>query len=327
MKSIKTELSLMDNNYLCRGAKRNKKIDGCSIIIPVYNQWEELSFCINSLARQKVYFKFEIIIIDDKSPSVYDVKRILSYYPKNTSIFRLTKRLGAATARNIGICKARYNLLIFLDADMIVPNNFLREHFECHRNNNNDIISVSFRKHVLFDPATNKVLANIYKAPNYKSDFRYKKYVPLQWKNQYPSINKEIFGKNYYLLKETKNFLNFGYGKTVGIWTLSHMVVSSSIGIIAKNAIEVGGFDCRFKSAGYEDVHFGAKLICSGIKIVPIKNATAYHLVRNDARNSKTKVMARNRRLYYKLIGEKLKRWSRQNFVNNFKKYEKTERI
>jgi glycosyltransferase involved in cell wall biosynthesis len=234
----------------------------------------------------------------------------------------LAKRSGAATARNVGICRAKYNLLIFLDADMVIPNNFLREHLECHRNNNNDIISVGFRKHVLFDPVANKVAVNIYKVPSYKSDFRHKKYVPLQWKKQYPSIDKKNFGKNYYLLKETKNFLNFGYGKTVGIWTLPHMVVSSSIGVIAKNTIEIGGFDCRFKSAGYEDVHFGAKLICSGVKVVPIKNATAYHLVRNGAVDNETKVMARNRKLYYRLINEKPKDWSRHAFIDNFKKYE-----
>lgn len=310
----------MDNNYLCGNIKKKKKIDGCSVIIPVYNQWEELSFCISSLIRQSVYFKFEIIIIDNNSSHGYDIKRILFYCPKNTSIFKLTKRSGAAVVRNVGICKARYNLLIFLDADMVVPNNFLKEHFECHRNNTNDIISVSFRKHVPFDPVANKVSANIYKAPSYKSDFRYKKYVPPQWAKQYPFLNKKIFGKNYFLLKETKDFLNFGYGKTIGIWTLPHMVVSSSIGIMSKNAIEVGGFDCRFKSAWYEDVHFGAKLICKDIKVVPIKNATAYHFVRVNTDRSETRVMTRNRRLYYRLIGEKPKIWSKHDFIKNFNK-------
>jgi glycosyltransferase involved in cell wall biosynthesis len=322
MANIKSLLSLLDNNYKDITSIK-KQIDGCSIIIPFYNRHQELLLCLESLGKQKIPFKFEVIIIDDGSTIPLNIKGNPINQKLDINVFRFSKNFGPAIARNIGIAKAKYSLLIFLDSDMVVPRNFLFEHFRCHQKSKKEIITVSFRKHLLLDWRKKGINFNMIVAPSYKSDFRYKKFVPFKWKKEYPFFKKDIFGKTYYILSETNDFLNFGYGRSVGIWMLPNMVVSASIAVAATKAIEVGGFDCRFKSAWFEDVHFGAKLICAGVKIMPVKNVTAIHLVRKGQEDKKESLsVLKNIELYYRLIREKVKNESEDNFIKKLKKYE-----
>lgn len=317
METIKAKVSKLDNDYKKLFLK-NQKIDGCSIIIPIYNQEQELFFCLKYLLKQIFSNKFEVIIIDDNSTKQLDINNISQKPFPDIRIFRLNKNVGAAVARNIGIAKAKYQLLLFLDADMVVPNNFLTYHFRCHKKYNN-IISVSFRKHILFN-LKNKFY--IKRMPNYKFDFRYKKYVPLSWKKDYPFLDNSFFGKTYYMLNSTNNFRTFGNGKQIGIWTLANTVISSSMGIKKKDAIKVGGFDDRFIASGYEDIHFGAKLIANNIKVVPLKNITAFHLIKNSVNKRNHKILAtvNNRKLYYRLINDKIKNISKYQFINQINK-------
>jgi len=123
-KTILEKLLRQDNDYRILKKGVGPLNFRCSVIIPVYNQNWELSQCIKSLIRQKTKFKFEIIVVDDHSDEPInlegEVKNILKI-----KVINLNRQIGAAGARNIGINAARHGLIIFLDADMIVPPNFI----------------------------------------------------------------------------------------------------------------------------------------------------------------------------------------------------------
>jgi len=113
--------------------KSNHKLP-ISIIIPAYNAENVIKTCINSiLAQNYPESSIEIIIVDDGSSDA--TGKTLKSLPPKECLFTYTheKNLGLAAARNTGIRHAQGELLIFLDADMEIPPDFIREHLEFHQ--------------------------------------------------------------------------------------------------------------------------------------------------------------------------------------------------
>jgi len=144
--------------------------------------------------------------------------------------------------------------------------------------------------------------------PNYRSDFRYKRFVPEEWKVIHKDIPFKNFNRTYRLLKETNYFKEFNRSKIVGVWDLPYMFVTCNASVPRKYVFEVGGFDMRFKGWNHEDTHLGAKLIARGLYLIPNLHATAYHLVKKvstkECERKKIKEYKKNVRLYKKFKTE-----------------------
>jgi len=96
-----------------------------SVIIPTYNEGEDLIKCLESLSRQKGE-DFEVIVVDDGSTdgSISKVKdRISDWRLKGLKILNQSHK-GAGAARNFGARLARGDILVFVDADMTFGKNF-----------------------------------------------------------------------------------------------------------------------------------------------------------------------------------------------------------
>ena len=102
-------------------------MSGISIVIPYYNDIN-INNCIskiiseyNKLERNKKKL-YEIIIINDgsKKLKIFPDKSIIKIINKKTNE-------GAAKTRNIGLKIARKKYVLFLDSDVIVPDNFLKK--------------------------------------------------------------------------------------------------------------------------------------------------------------------------------------------------------
>lgn len=85
-----------------------------SVVVPLYNKEETIERCVRSVLRQRLR-DFELIIIDDASTDNslhkvrnFDDSRIRLYTKENG---------GAASARNLGILKSKFDYVAFLDAD------------------------------------------------------------------------------------------------------------------------------------------------------------------------------------------------------------------
>ena len=92
-----------------------------SVIIPVHNGEETISFCLSSLKRSKGSF-FEAIVVDDHSDdgSLEIIKRF------DCRVLQMPRQSGAAAARNTGARAAGGDILLFIDADTVIG----REAFE-----------------------------------------------------------------------------------------------------------------------------------------------------------------------------------------------------
>ena len=86
-----------------------------SVIIPIHNSKKYLDECIDSVINQ-TYNNLEIIIIDDHSTDD-SLKIIKNKNDSRIKIYKLDKEKGAASARNLGIEKAKGNYICFLDSD------------------------------------------------------------------------------------------------------------------------------------------------------------------------------------------------------------------
>ncbi len=85
-----------------------------SVIIPVYNNIEYLSKCLQSL-EQSVFSDFEIIVIDDAS-----TEQIMPRIGDDIKYYRCDTQSGPAAARNLGVKNSNGEVLIFLDSDIVV---------------------------------------------------------------------------------------------------------------------------------------------------------------------------------------------------------------
>ena len=93
-----------------------------SIVVPVHNGGEMLRRCLASL-HQHAPHNCEIIVVDDGSvDSSADVGLLSGFH-----VVRAEKKAGPAAARNLGAQVARGDVLIFLDADVCLQSDTLRE--------------------------------------------------------------------------------------------------------------------------------------------------------------------------------------------------------
>lgn len=90
-----------------------------SIVIPAYNNPADVDALLSSLmAHCRQRDRYEVIVVDDGSRD----NAISSVCAPHTFVryVRLSENRGAASARNAGVALAQYDLVMFLDSDMVV---------------------------------------------------------------------------------------------------------------------------------------------------------------------------------------------------------------
>ncbi|QLG27400.1 glycosyltransferase family 2 protein [Halorarum halophilum] len=97
-----------------------------SIIIPVYNDADGLDDTISSIVKQE-YSNYEIIPVDNNSTD--DTYTVITawadQYPETIQPAVEEEVQSSYAARNTGVKNANGDVLVFIDADMTVPSNWL----------------------------------------------------------------------------------------------------------------------------------------------------------------------------------------------------------
>jgi len=109
-----------------------------SIIIPTYNEEEDISRTLTHLVRQD-YDDFEIIVIDDSTDSTPDI--VKTFADTGVVLVRPEERKGRCEARNIGIKISSGDVLIVLNADVLLPEDFISK-ISAHYDNGYDAVGV-----------------------------------------------------------------------------------------------------------------------------------------------------------------------------------------
>jgi glycosyltransferase involved in cell wall biosynthesis len=102
-----------------------------SVIITAYSQTDSLAILLRSLQVQELTDHFEVIICDDGStpPLTTNIRSTLDL----RVIWQSHTGNRAARSKNNGVRCATGRFLLFLDADIVVPKDFLRRHLDSHK--------------------------------------------------------------------------------------------------------------------------------------------------------------------------------------------------
>ena len=95
-----------------------------SIIIPTYNEENDIRGTLESLL-ELTYKNKEIIIVDDSNDNTPNIIR--EYSEQGVKLVIPELRRGRCEARNIGIRESIGDILVILNADVILPNDFLEK--------------------------------------------------------------------------------------------------------------------------------------------------------------------------------------------------------
>jgi glycosyltransferase involved in cell wall biosynthesis len=93
-----------------------------SVIIPTYCEEDTIEGCLKSVTNQRFDGEIESIVVDSHSP---DRTRQVAW--RNADRVLDLRERGVGRARNAGARAARGELLLFLDADTYLENNFVAE--------------------------------------------------------------------------------------------------------------------------------------------------------------------------------------------------------
>lgn len=117
-----------------------------SILIPVYNVEDYISFCIESVIKQS-YSKFEIILVDDgstdKSGMICDEFKKM-YTDKIKVIHK--ENAGSISARRTGLKNVTGDYVCFLDSDDLWEKDLLNELQMVIKNTQSDLIVFDWKK-------------------------------------------------------------------------------------------------------------------------------------------------------------------------------------
>lgn len=119
--------------------------DFISIIIITYNEEKFLPILLDSLAIQ-TYKNFEIIIVDsNSSDDTLIISKDYSYKFKEYKLIPLQITNGPAFGRNQGALVAKYERLLFLDADTNLKPDFIERVMQSLKRNKADVATCPIR--------------------------------------------------------------------------------------------------------------------------------------------------------------------------------------
>ena len=304
-KLLSSETTPYSNAFRLRG----------SIVIPAFGQaaYYTLPHVIQSICRQNLtpaqFNAFEVIIVDDGTPMagldmIFDkFKHEIEACGMTFHMLRSYSNRGRAIARNLGASIASGNILFFLDADIILNENYLRESMVRHQVLG-DVVLVGFKENIALNSTSVQDNSIYSQNPNFQQDFRLNRHVTNDWIGLYP-VNKDCVVK---CLEETSHFKNFGFGKVVGPYDLACMVVTHNISLRRRQFDKCGGFDSRFSQGwGLEDTYLGANLIARRNHIIPLISTGVFHVepideIQSGTRQKKYNELSENYRLYVRLV-------------------------
>jgi GT2 family glycosyltransferase/glycosyltransferase involved in cell wall biosynthesis len=217
---------------------------GCrlSVIIPTYNRKDMLLKCLSALEKQSVLpSEFEVVIVDDGSTD--GTEATLAEHRFSFPIeFHRQSNQGPGAARNVGVTRARGELVLFIGDDIIAHERLLEHHLLAHAQHPE--AGASVLGHIDWPPWMEPTPVMDYVCGEGTQQFAYR-YIP-----DLPALDYRFFYTSNISLK--RSFLI--------------------------EAFEAGlRFDPCFRYAAFEDSELAYRLESRGLTIHYDKEALAYH--------------------------------------------------
>lgn len=213
-----------------------------SVILPYYNQFDEIEQVLKGFSNQSLSkSKYEIIIVDDGS--LIPIYEIVHNYARIMKIIYVRQSLnkGRSYTRNHGVHYAQGEVLIFNDADRIPDYDFIEQHIKALSMNN--MISIGSIKEI---------------------------YLPVsQIKDDFRNFARD----SIYFSKVKHLFDEYGNTDSSVPW-----IATFSGNMALKKALINDFFDIGFSTWGFEHFEFGYRLYENNFKFILNYSAINYHI-------------------------------------------------
>lgn len=228
-----------------------------TVIIPTYQRSRLLRQTLISIALQKTSQPFEVFVVDDGSTD--DTASVCESFAHDINLHYLyQERHGfrAGQARNLGSCSASGNILIFLDAGMIVPSWFVDAHVASHATS---AIGVT----IGYDPGYNHLLSQA-----------------TIWNGAPESIDQAItdatLEPTLYDMRESwfKRYADV-LSRSPIPWNYCW---GGNVSMLRTVFLQLGGFDPTFTTWGLEDVELARRAWVAGFTFRLRRDAAALEL-------------------------------------------------
>lgn len=227
-----------------------------SFIIPTYNKKELLKKTLEALNRFPGYGwgDYEAVVVDDGSSTDVreHIKGVNCNYSLNYVYLDRCEDSCRSRTRNYGIRAARGRYLAFLDDDIVVGSDYLKELDRCFGFSDNLVVT-GMRLHCqpcLLD----------------STDIREQRRAACQ------AGDINVLETRHLIY----NRLSYNLGAQKYPWLLTF---SGNLGVSRELLLEIGGFDENFKKWGFEDVELGYRLFKAGAKFVINSKMEAFHQI------------------------------------------------
>ena len=223
-----------------------------SVIVPTYGRPERLGQLLVTLLQQDCLSnQYEVIVVDDGSPEA--VGEMVNRFAERSQVAvkcLRTSHGGPAVARVRGADQARGELLVFVDDDMLVGFDFLREHIAAHREAGPAAVNCLFEWRVKAQP---------------ESFQRWYSHRVGEWAASRRSAMRAIGN---------------------GLFEIQNVLLTTANISVARSDYErVGGFDTGYVFS-CEDQDFGLRLADAGVRGVVTTRTRAVHVeTRNTLRS------------------------------------------
>ena len=280
-----------------------------SIVIPYY-QGRHLGITLASLygaiafvLQQEPNWDFEVIIVDDGSRvHASDVVNVSLF--KKLKIRRLPQNKGRTAARNVGLFQARCDLVLFMDADILLTETILMKHLCVHAfNSTSPCITVGLFSFIHEqDPIIASGLPTNGEAKEKLNDFRIHCIYQETWIGC--EEDKRFVGREFFPVNETREFRTWPSSGYLGPWILPNMVLGGFFMVRNEAARSVRGFDTTFLGYGFTETSLPTKLIAAfDHMVIPVQGNGCLHIEdakANISQSDKDRIFREKHAFYFK---------------------------
>ncbi|MCU9614559.1 glycosyltransferase [Caldibacillus lycopersici] len=297
------------------GSPFNPKV---TVIMPTYNKYQDILMTLHSLECQTFNKReFEIIICDDGSQdNTFQIPRD-SAFSYSITYIRSNHNIGRPNMRNLGLQAASGEIIVFLDAEIIVKPDFIDIHYQAHKKKDRLVVSGSLVLHGVytrFYPEYNEmqkkqltqiVQNNPYQRFNVQEMIKNNKRRTLLTKeNVYDqSYIHYSFEKPFVPIYRDTIFKTFG-NELIGFQFPWILFCTGNVSAKAEGFREVGLFE-EYPGYGWDDHEMGYRLYKKGYSFINHTSLIGYHQEHPVAASNQMDAM--------------------RNFVRMFRKYKEVE--
>lgn len=271
-----------------------------SVILIAHNKYPQCLFSLFALENQRFDKKsMEVIMVDDASTD--RTPKLRNYRPPFRFRYIRTKQnVGRSKAKNIGLQAAKGEVLIILDSEMILDPEYVRQHYQLHRQNHNLVVtgcSQHFNTYTVLDKRYLPEQMSLFEELSLKINSPHTHARVLRRFQKYTIMiltkKKGILQRSYTRYAYPAPFFQdiidqFGVNYE-GFHLPYIFVITHNISLRRSTLDKVGMFDEGFQGWGCEDWEFGYRLYKQGVSIIDNPRVKVYHQEHPRSLGSQTK--------------------------------------